>query len=59
MPKFSLEYNHSKSYDEKIAIDIRLNVRPSQEDYKLMLDALDTLNKMRKYIVLEETKDQK
>lgn len=55
MAKFELNYKHSRDYSEKIEISIALNVRPSKEDYEDMLTAIATIDKMKKYIKLDET----
>lgn len=56
MAKFELNYKHSKDYDEKVELEIRLQSRPTQTDYKKMLDAIETLNEVaKKYVYIPPT----
>lgn len=48
MAKFELNYKQSQDYDDKVDLEIRLKVRPTQEDYKTMLDAIELLDKIAK-----------
>lgn len=60
MAKFELHYNHQAEYEHKVEVDIRLQVRPTQADYKDMLDAIDVLDKVaKKYVVIPQKEDKK
>ena len=51
MAKFELNYKHSKDFSEKVELEIRLEKRPLQSDYKKMLEAIDILNEVaQKYV---------
>jgi len=51
MSKFALDYTRKADYDDKVELEIRLQTRPTQTDYKKMLDAIETLAEIgRKYV---------
>ena len=53
MAKFEMNYKHSADYDKKVELEIRLQSRPTQADYKKMLDAIETLDEVaKKYIYI-------
>ncbi len=59
MAKFELHYSHEASYESKVEIDIRLNKRPTKEEYQDMLDAIETLNTVaQKYVLIKQTNDK-
>lgn len=42
--KFELNYQHQAEYDNKVVIEIKLQRRPSSENYKKMLSAINELD---------------
>lgn len=59
MAKFELHYNQGAEYDHKVEVDIRLQNRPTQQEYQDMLDAIDTLDKVAKKYVIIPAKEEK
>ena len=51
MPEFELKYNSEVSYSEKVVLEIKLKTKPEGEDYKNLIDALDTFAK--KYLTIK------
>lgn len=47
MTRFSLHYKHREDYDDRIELDINLQVRPKKEDYQKLLDAIKLLDEVR------------
>lgn len=57
MAKFTIEYKHVKNYEEGIKLEISMAVRPTKDDYQKILDAMATLDEMKKYINIEDKKE--
>lgn len=56
MAKFELKLYRGTSYDNQIELDIRLTIKPSAEDSKSILAAIDTLDSFaNKYLKLVQT----
>lgn len=60
MSKFELNYKHAADYENKVELEIRLQTRPTQTDYKKMLDAIEVLNEIgQKYVKIPAPTPQK
>lgn len=60
MAKFEVNYKHTAEYDSKVELEIRLQTRPTQTDYKKILDAIETLNEVaQKYVKIPVATPQK
>ena len=46
MSDFTLSYDYTNDYNNKIELDIRLTVAPNEEDYKCMLDCIENLKEL-------------